>query len=102
MGLLENPASTITTGRKVVATAGTPGVLSGNVGRIISVTIQAESDNTGVIAIGDANVDAAVGAERGVLLEAGQAITLNIAQLSTIFCDATVSGDGVSFLALGM
>ena len=101
MSLLSNPASSIVSGRKAVTTAGTEVALSTDKSRIVSVTIQAETDNTGRIVVGDSSIVATEGATaQGLVLTAGDSITLNISQLSGIYIDSTVNGDGVTFIAL--
>jgi hypothetical protein len=84
-------------GVKTVAVAGTDEALVASATYCRWVIIQAQTDNTGVIAVGEAGVDAAVAAGTGVALEAGDSITLPIKNLALVFIDATVSGDGVRF-----
>lgn len=98
MALLDNPASTLSDGRKVVAAAGTEEALSTDNGRVISVAIQAETDNTGVIVVGASTVVADQATRRGIALAPGGMVTLNVDQLSKIYLDSTVSGDGVTFV----
>jgi hypothetical protein len=71
-----------------------------------TVTIQALSTNEGKVAVGGATVVAAVGnhaspTSSGVLLNAGDTISLDIGDMASIFLDSTVTGDGVQFVALG-
>lgn len=100
MSLLDNPANTISVGRKTVTSAGTAEALSTTATRVVEVAIQAETDNTGVIVVGDANVVAALATRKGIALAAGDAITLNVSQLTAIYLDTTVNTDGVTYLAL--
>jgi hypothetical protein len=91
----------LTSGRKVVASAATAEAL-GTVGPTYDViVITAETDNTGVIAVGGSDVVAALATRKGTPLIAGQAITLDIDDtqlgLEQIFIDATVTGDGVTY-----
>jgi hypothetical protein len=83
-------------GIKVVAAAGTDEVLAGST-VCKKVTIQAQTDNTGLIAVGAAGVDAAVAAGTGVLLSPGDAFELEADNLSDIYIDSTVTGDGVRY-----
>ena len=85
---------TITSGRKVVTTAA----------RLVAVNtpcklpiITAETDNTGIIAVGGSTVVAAEGTQQGNLLLAGESITLPIDDVYDVYIAASVSGDGVSF-----
>jgi len=83
-------------GVKTVTTAGTDVVLSTS-RSARWVIIQAQTDNTGVIAVGDAGVDATVATGTGVALAAGESISLPCEDLGTIYIDATVNGDGVRY-----
>lgn len=86
-------------GRTTVATAGTPVQLSGTSTNCRRVTIQAERNNTGYIAVGlSNNIDAAVGSERGAQLAAGDAIDVYMSNLNKIWIDSTVNGDGVTYI----
>lgn len=101
MGLLENPARTLGGGRKTVTAAGTAVALASSNADVISVAITAESDNTGLIAVGDSSVDATVGAQtNGILLTAGQTATFDVSDLTRIYIDSTVNGDGVTYVYL--
>lgn len=95
---LSRPANSIGTGRKVVTTAGTAVQLSTTSAVCTTIAIQAETDNTGDIAVGDANVVAADGAERGIILTAGDSTTLAVNNLNLVYIDSTVNGDGVTYL----
>lgn len=91
-------ASSIGHGRKTVTTAGTPVALAASATPSRRVTIMALDTNTGQIAIGGSGVVAASGATRtGVILNAGDTYELDINDLSKIYLDATVSGEGASF-----
>jgi hypothetical protein len=83
-------------GLKVVATAGTDLVLGGDVD-CKKIDIQAQTDNTGLIAVGFTGVDAAEAAGTGIILKAGDTYSLEITNLNLIFIDATVSGEGVRY-----
>jgi len=80
-----------------VATAGTD-VTLGPTTTIKKVDIQAQTDNTGLIAIGNTGVDATESTGTGVILYPGDTFTLEINQLATVFIDSTVSGEGVRFV----
>ena len=100
MTLLENPAGGMLTGRKAVTSAGTAEQIVTSVTSIISVAIQAETDNSAEIAVGDSNVVAADGTERGIILAAGESTTLAIGDLAIVWIDAKTNGDGVTYLCL--
>jgi hypothetical protein len=92
----ETPATTIYNGKKVVTTAGTRVALTSSQA-VKSVTIKALVANTGIIYVGDG----AVAAANGYALSAGDTISLDIANLATINLDSSVSGEGVTFVAIG-
>ena len=51
----------------------------------------------GWIAVGATGVDATEATGTGVLLDAGESITMPVDNLADVFIDATVSGEGVRF-----
>lgn len=92
--------ATPTDGHTNVTTAGTAVALAAST-PCSSVTITALSGNTGTIAVGASTVLAAVGAtRRGIPLNAGDSVSIPIANVSTLFIDSTVNGEGVSWLSL--
>ena len=98
MALLDNPAPGIGGGRAVVTTATTAVVLTSTDTSVAWVIIQAETDNTGKVAVGDSGVVAAIGTQsNGVILTAGESVTLPVADLNALYIDSTVSGDGVTY-----
>lgn len=99
MSLYDNTAASFTTARTAVTTAGTAVPLSTTATRIGSVIIQAHLTNTGTITVGDSNVVASSGSRRGITLNPGDTITIDAAQLSSLYIDSTVNGEGVSYLA---
>ena len=96
-GAGDAPNGGLYSGRKVVAVAGTAEKLNATKERCENMTITAESDNTGIIAVGDSAVVAAEGTQQGAILTPLGSITVKIGDLSKIYIDATVSGDGVTF-----
>ena len=83
-------------GVKTVTTAGTDEALAGSTA-CKKVTIQAQTDNTGWIAVGTSGVDATVATGTGVLLGAGDAFELEIDNLADVYIDSTVDGEGVRY-----
>jgi len=83
-------------GVKTVTTAGTDVALATSTSARW-VIIQAQTDNTGVIAVGEAGVDATVATGTGVALAAGESISLPCEDLGSIYIDSTVNGDGVRY-----
>lgn len=98
----ESGASPVTTpsslgnGRKTVASAGTAEALAASTS-CKSVTVTAETDNTGVISVGGSGVIATLATRTGTPLNAGDSFTLEIDNLSKVYIDTTVSGDGVTY-----
>lgn len=85
-------------GRKTVASAGTAEALSGTATAFVTLTIMAEADNTGVVAIGTSNVIAALATRNSIYLNAGDSwTTYDPDTINQIYLDVTVSGDGVTF-----
>lgn len=82
-------------GKTTVTTAGTRVALA-STQVIQSVTIKALSTNTGFIYVGNASVASTAGYQ----LKAGETISFDIANLATIYLDCSVSGEGVSYLAI--
>ncbi len=95
--------ATLADGRKIVTTAGTRQALSTASVAVSSVTVTAETDNTGLVVVGGiTSVVAALATRRGTPLSAGDTITLTsredgVDDLSEIGLDVTVSGDGVTY-----
>jgi hypothetical protein len=100
MSWLSNPAGNIDVGRKTVTAAATAEALSTSNSRIISVVIQALPSNTNEVVVGDSSVVAAVGTRKGLALNPGESLVLNIDQLSDVYLDVETNGEGVSYLAL--
>lgn len=84
-------------GNKVVAAAGTPVALAAAT-PCRAVVITARIGNTKEVAVGFSNtVRATSGAEIGMQLQPGQSISIAVTDLSLIFIDAQVNGEGVSY-----
>lgn len=88
-------------GSKTVTTAGTAEALSSSSVKVVWVTIQAKLDNTGYIYVGASTVSST----RGIVLQAGDSFTFQTVErrytydLSKIYIDASVSGEGVVWVA---
>ena len=83
-------------GVKTVSSAGTDVVLGGDVD-CKKIDIQAQTDNTGLIAVGFTGVDATEATGTGVILYAGDTYSLEMVNLNLIYIDSTVSGEGVRY-----
>ncbi len=93
----EHTTTGIGHGVKTVTTAGTDEALAASTA-VKWVIVQAQTDNTGVIAIGASGVDATVATGTGILLAAGEKFTIPCDNLADLYVDATVSGDGVRYI----
>lgn len=88
--------ATIGDNRKVVTTAGTAVALAASTA-IKRVYVQAETDNTGIIVVGASTVVASQATRRGICLNAGDVIAIEIDNLADVYIDSSVNGDGVTF-----
>lgn len=88
--------TTIGHGVTTVTTAGTDVALAASTA-CKRITIQAQTDNTGVIAVGGSGVDATVATGTGILLFPGDAYELDIDNLADVFIDSSVNGEGVRY-----
>jgi len=86
-------------GVKVVTTAGTDVVLATSTAAKV-VVIKAQTDNTSAIAVGAAGVDATIATGSGIILYAGDSITLEINNLADVYIDSLVNGEGVRYTYL--
>lgn len=85
-------------GRKVVSSAGTAEALGADIsGGGKEIIITAETDNTGYIVVGDSTVIASLSTRIGTPLSAGQSFVTLMENLSELYIDSTVNGDGVTY-----
>lgn len=84
-------------GRKVVASAGTAEAIAAST-TATRVIITAETDNTDLVVVGRSTVVAALGTRQGIPLSPGQTIELNVSNLSNVYIDSLVNGEGVTFV----
>ncbi len=85
------PPSTILDGATTVTTAGTPVALGASTA-IKSVLIQADPSNTGLIYVGNAS-------SQSIELSASDIYTIDIDNLSKVYIDSSVNGEGVAYNA---
>lgn len=90
-----NPYSILGNGVQTVTTAGTSVQLS-SPSAIKSITIRAKSTNTGFIYVGASTVSSA----NGFQLKASETVSLDIANIGTVWIDSSVNGEGVSYIYL--
>jgi len=91
---IEQIPTSLSHAQKVVPTAGSRVQLT--TATIVSITIKALSTNTGLIYVGGSGVTSANGFE----LSTGDSVTLAIDDADVIWLDSSVSGEGVSFIAV--
>lgn len=89
-----DPPNTVVNGQRAVTTAGTRVALAGASTPVVSVTIKALSTNTGLIYVGDSTVDST----NGFVLASGDSASSDIDNLTDIYLDSSVDGEGVSYL----
>jgi len=87
----------IVDGVKTVTNAGTDVALVAGSTACKKVDIQAQTDNTGVVAVGATGVDATVATGTGIILNAGDVYSMEIDDLVNIYIDSAVNGEGVRF-----
>ena len=90
--------TTISNGRKTITSAGTAEKLTAGSVTAKRVIITALESNTGAVVIGGASVVASLASRQGVVLYATQSLELSIDDLTKIYLDVTVSGEGVTYL----
>lgn len=83
-------------GRKIVTTAGIS-VPLGTSSTIKQVTITAEIDNLGMIVVGGIGVIADLATREGIPLFSGDSRTIEIDDISKVYIDSTVNGEGVTY-----
>ncbi len=89
------PYTIVGSGQTTVTTAGTPVVLASSTATA-SMTIRAFSTNTGKIYVGSAGVSSST----GFILSADETVSLDLDNLSKIFINSSVNGEGVSYIYL--
>lgn len=96
---LDNPAGSIISGRATVASAGTRVQLSTTSTAVLSIAVQAATDNTSAVTVGGPDVVGAIATRKGIALAAGASISLDVNDLSKVYVDAITSGDDVTYIA---
>ncbi len=97
IGMVGHNITTIADNRKTVTTAGTAVSLVDGLVSAKYVLLTALSTNTGVIVFGGNTVVAAAATRRGTPLNPGASAGIPVDDLSDVYLDATVSGEGVSY-----
>jgi carbohydrate-binding DOMON domain-containing protein len=84
-------------GRKTVTTAGTAVPLTTAVTQTLEVDVTALAANTGVVVVGASTVVASVSTQRGTYLNPGDTKTFHNVDLSAVYVDSAVNGEGVAY-----
>jgi hypothetical protein len=87
-------SAAVVNGKKTVAAAGTQEALVASAKPCSRVRLKALFANTGNVYVGDSTVDSAT----GFILRANEEVKLQIDDLSTVYIDVDVNGEGVTFL----
>lgn len=87
------PGSSIGSGTQTVAAAGTPVQLTTTSTPILSVAVKALHGNTGMIYVGGPD-------SQDCVLDAGEPVSMDVDNLTDVWIDADVNGEGVSYLYL--
>lgn len=90
------PATTVLNGQKTVTTAGTRVQVSSSSVPVRSVCIKALHADTGKIYVGNSTVSSANGYE----LIADLSVCLDVNDVSLVYIDSSVNGEGVSYAAV--
>ena len=93
--VLPKPPETVTNGQTTVVTSGTRVQLSTATNQVAGVTVKSLPSNTGEIYVGDS----AVAAGNGYILVPGEPVFISIKNLTAVYVDAAVSGEGVCFIS---
>jgi hypothetical protein len=93
-------STSFVTGRKTVTTHNTPVQITATPTSVKYVTIQALPGNVGSISVGhsDAVRASPEASMNGIMLEAGDAYPVDIDDLSKVWIDASVDGEGVTYM----
>ena len=87
--------ATVYNGAKTVSTAGTQVALASSQVITHGVRIKALAGNTNNVYVGDSSVSSTT----GIVLDAGEEIFLQIANLATVYIDVDTNGEGVRYIA---
>lgn len=86
--------SSMKSGQKAVAAANTAEALVATSTPCLSVTVKAKHANTNMIYVGASDVTSS----NGFVLDAGEAVTVDIDNVADVYIDADTNGEGVSFI----
>lgn len=87
----------VASNRKTVTTHGTAVALLSSQTEAKRVDVSALTTNTNLVYVGNSSVLATAGSEKGVPLFAGNTYTFYVTDVSLIYVDSLVDGEGVAF-----
>lgn len=87
----------IGSGRQTVTTAGTPVQLLTSATECKRLDVTALYGNTDMVVVGGSGVVGAAGTRKGVPLAPGNTYTFYITDVSSVWLDSVVNGEGVTF-----
>mgnify|MGYP003612434561 CR=1 FL=1 len=90
---IPGPAS-ITSGVKNVTTSGTRVALGASAVLTSGVTVKAKATNSGLIYVGGSTV----ASSNGFQLAAGEEVFVEVGNVATVYVDAAVNGEGVTYI----
>lgn len=92
--------STISEGRAKTVTPGTAVALAASATPARVVKIKAFADNTDKVVVGSSGVVAALATRKGIELAPGEAVDIRIDDVSKVYVDSVVAGEGVAYVSL--
>lgn len=98
IGDTEHSFSIVGDGLQLVAAAGTAEALASSATPCRKVVVQARPENTDAVVVGGSTVVAAAGTRRGIALVPGASYTFNVKDVSKLYVDAIVTGEGVTYV----
>lgn len=96
-GGVTKPPTTINSGRKTVTVPGTAEQLVSSITVARQVIVTAPATNSDAVYLGGSTVSAVAGSEQGLLLNPTGSASIDIDDVSKIWIDSVVAGEGVTF-----
>jgi len=85
-------------GRTTVTTNGTRVQLSSSSVGCGRIVVMAETDNTNPVTVGSSDVVGALATRKGIALDAGEALTVRVGDLSKVYIDSVTDTEGVTWV----
>lgn len=96
-GGVTKPPTTINSGRKTVTVPGTAEQLVSTITVARQVIVTSPATNSDAVYIGGSSVSAVSGSEQGLLLNPTGSASIDIDDISKVWIDSVVAGEGVTF-----